>query len=99
MAIAPAGLSPVSTTTSQTHLTIAKTIHSANFWLAVVAAILVILVQGFGLKVNNTAVMSAAGIIISLVLGGSAVAKAHVQAAQALALQQMGGSGTGSTAS
>lgn len=92
---APAPAAPA--TATETHLTIAKTIHSANFWLAVVSAVLVILVQGFGLHVNNTAIMSGAGIIISLVLGGSAVAKAHVQAAQALAQQSMGTpGGTGS---
>lgn len=70
---------------AETHLTLAKAIHSTNFWLAVVSAALTIAVQGFGIKVDSAQVLSLAGIIISLILGGSAVAKAHVQAAQAIA--------------
>lgn len=73
--------------TSEWHLTLAKTIHNANFWVALLAAVFGVVANALGLHLSAAQLASYAAIIVSLVLGSSVVAKAHVDAAKDLALQ------------
>jgi uncharacterized membrane protein len=66
------------------HLTLARTIQNANFWVALLAAVFGVVANALGLHLTSTQLASYAAIIVSLILGSSAVAKAHIQAAQAL---------------
>ena len=63
-------------------LTLSNAIHSKTFWVAVVGAILSVAVAaGVPLTSSQTQVIQAAlGLLISLVLGGSAIAYAHAKA-------------------
>ena len=58
-----------------------KALHSRRFWLAVVAAALVVANQGLGLNLDPTTVTAFAGIVISAVLGDSLVHAAAVHKA------------------
>jgi uncharacterized membrane protein len=44
----------------------------SRFWVAVVSAVLIILVDGLGVKLPKDALITAASIIISYILGESA---------------------------
>lgn len=68
-------------------LTLSAAIHSKTFWLAVVgAAISVVVALGVPLTSAQSGIIeSAVAIIISAVLGGSAVSYAHAKSAAELA--------------
>lgn len=74
-------------TKSIDHMTLSSAIHSKTFWVAVVSAILsVITAAGVPLTAQQTSIIEGSiAIIISFVLGGSAVAVAHAKAAASLA--------------
>lgn len=51
-----------------------KALHTQNFWLAVVSAVVMVANSGLGLHIPSSDVLGAAGVIISLIFGGSAIA-------------------------
>lgn len=71
-------------------LTLSQAIHSKTFWTAIVSAILTV-VMAFGVNLSATQekmILGAVAIIVSIVLGGSAVSYAHAKAAASLPPQQ-----------
>ena len=44
---------------------------SRKFWISVVGAVLLVLVDGLGLGIDREVILAAAGVIISFVLGES----------------------------
>lgn len=52
---------------AETHMAQAQSLANKGTIMAVIAAVLVVL-QAFGLKLNSTVIMSAAGLIVSAVL-------------------------------
>lgn len=72
------------------HLTISQAIHTKTFWIAVVSAILSVL-MALGLPISASQaklIEGAIAIIVSMILGGSAVAYAHAKAASMLAVKE-----------
>jgi len=68
-----------------THLAISERIHSTTFWLGVISTVLSLIVA-FGVPLTTAqqhVLLAAAGIIISLILGGSAVSAAHARTVDA----------------
>lgn len=71
------------------HLTLSNAIHTKTFWTAVTSAIITVIVA-FGVPITSsqkTLLESAVAIIVSLILGGHAVAAAHARAAATLAAE------------
>ena len=67
-------------------LTLSQAIHSKAWWTAVVGAILTVIVA-FGVPLTaaqEKLILGAVAIIVSIVLGGSAVSYAHAKAAATL---------------
>ncbi len=70
-------------TRSVDHITLSNAIHTKTFWTAIVSAILTVVVA-FGVPITSsqkTLLESAVAIIVSIILGGHAVAYAHAKAA------------------
>ena len=68
-------------------LTLSQAIHSKAWWTAIIGAILTV-VTAFGVPLSATQekmILGAVAIIVSIVLGGSAVAYAHAKAAAQMA--------------
>jgi hypothetical protein len=67
------------------HAKIIQALHTQQFWVTILSALLLVANQGLGLNIPANAVLGFAGIIIAWVLGSSHVAAQHVQAMQAQA--------------
>lgn len=52
-------------------------LHTRQFWMALVAAVLLVLTQGLGLHLNTAAITYAAYVIVSLILGDAIATGAH----------------------
>lgn len=67
--------------------TLISSLHTRRFWLAVVSAVLLVLTQGMGLKIDTATVLAFAGMIISAIFGDAIAEAAHTHAAAAAAAQ------------
>lgn len=54
-----------------------RALHTRQFWMALVAAVLLVLTQGLGLHLNTAAITYAAYVIVSLILGDAIATGAH----------------------
>lgn len=68
--------------------TLIHSLHTRRFWLAVVSAVLLVLTQGMGLKIDTTTVLAFAGMIISAIFGDAIAEAAHARAQAVVASEQ-----------